>query len=66
MLILAHGIATIQPGPKQEPGHAIIKCVIKKRQILTQKIKEKDWGDRNTICQIILFIFTYKNIESII
>lgn len=59
-------IATFQPGPKQEPGHVIIQYVIKKRQILTQKIKEKIEEIGIPYIQIILFIFTCKNTDSII
>lgn len=41
LLIIAHRIDTVYSGLKLEPGHAVIQCVNKWRQILIQKIKQE-------------------------
>lgn len=61
LLIIAHRIDTIQSGLKQEPGHAVIQCVIKWRQILIQKIKQEKMRRYEYYREY--YIYIYKNIE---
>lgn len=60
LLMIIHRIDAIHSGLKQEPGHVVIQCVIRWRQILIQKIKQEKMRSEY---YREYYICIYKNIE---